>query len=259
MRKINYSSVTEMPHERVPVEQLERISERYHWAAAYAKDKEVIECACGAGQGANILNHISSSYIAGDLDGDLVSLSQKNNPNISFKIFDASILPFSDESFDVVLVCEAIYYFPNVSEFLQEAKRVLKKNGKVLIVTANPNLFDFNPSPHTHIYPSVINMGSYFSENGFKYISAEGGTDTSKAGLRQQLLRPVKFIASRLNLIPGTMKGKSWLKKLFFGGNFISMPLSVDYEENKSILVKSIDMSKNDKKHKVLYFVGEKI
>ena len=102
-------------------------------------------------------------------------------------------------------------------------------------------------------------MGSYFSENGFKYISAEGGTDTSKAGLRQQLLRPVKFIASRLNLIPGTMKGKSWLKKLFFGGNFISMPLSVDYEENKSILVKSIDMSKNDKKHKVLYFVGEKI
>jgi len=254
----SYTAVTELPGEKIPREQLSRISERYHWAASYSEGKDVLECACGAGQGAKLLKHVSRSYIAGDFDGELVAISQRNNAGISFDNFDASKMPYKDAAFDVILVCEAVYYFPKIDDFLMEAKRVLRKNGKILIVSANPSLFDFNPSPFTFNYPSVISMGEYFSKHGFKYLSAEGGTDTFKVSLRQRFLRPVKFIASRLGLIPKTMKGKSWLKKAFFGGDFISMPTSIKFNKNEPVLVKSIDKNNNDKRHKVLYFVGEK-
>jgi len=255
---VSYGTVTELPEEMIPQEQLSRISERYHWAAGYSKGKDVLECACGAGQGASILNHVSSSYAAGDLDENLVSLSRRNNPDILFKVFGASRIPFDDDSFDVVLACEAIYYFPDISEFLKEAKRVLKKNGKILIVSANPNLFDFNPSPFTYVYPSINDMRIYFHKNGFKFLSAQGGTNISKVNMRQKLLRPIKFVASKLNLIPKTMTGKSWLKKLFFGGNFVAMPRCLKYEEGRSVSLDTLSLSENDYSCKVLYFVGEK-
>jgi ubiquinone/menaquinone biosynthesis C-methylase UbiE len=254
----SYSTITELPGEKIPNEQLSRISERYHWAAIHSKGKDVLECACGAGQGAKLLKYVSRNYIAGDFDQELVSISQKNNPDISFDNFDASNMPYKDAVFDVILVCEAIYYFPEIDKFLKEAKRVLRKNGKILIVSVNPNLFDFNPSPFTFNYLGVIGMGEYFSKHGFRYYSVEGGTDTLEVGVRQRFLRPIKFIASRLNLIPKTMKGKSWLKKIFFGGEFVRMPVSIVYSKNEPILVKSIDKNSNDKRHKVLYFIGEK-
>jgi len=254
----SYSHVTELPEELVPQEQLLRITERYLWASGYSNNKDVLECACGAGQGAKMLNAVSRSYLAGDIDKELVKQSQENNPNIKFKLFDASNMPFPEESFDVVLICEAIYYIPDISKFLQETRRVLKKNGKILIVSANPTLFDFNPSPYTFEYPDVVSMGVYFKKNGFKYLSVEGGTDTIQIGLRQKLLRPVKFLASRLNLIPKTMKGKSWLKKVFFGGEFVNMPVSIEYNTNNPVLLKPIDKNSNDKRYKVLYFAASK-
>jgi|APSaa5957512535_1039671.scaffolds.fasta_scaffold07408_7 SAM-dependent methyltransferase len=255
----SYSTITELPNEKVPLEQILRITERYCWASKFAIEQDVLECACGAGQGADLLNSISHSYVAADYDKGLISIAKQNNPVVNFKVFDALNIPFDDGSFDVVLICEALYYFSDISKFLQEAKRVLRRGGKILIVSANPGLFDFNPSPFTYTYPSVTDMGEYFNINGFKYISAEGGTSTAESGLRQKLLRPVKLIASRLNLIPKTMKGKSWLKKMFFGGEFVSMPNSIVCKENKPIFVNTIEMDKNDTTHKVLYFVGEKI
>jgi ubiquinone/menaquinone biosynthesis C-methylase UbiE len=253
----SYSHVTELPEELVPQEQLLRITERYLWASGYSNNKDVLECACGAGQGAKMLNAVSRSYVAGDIDKELVKQSQENNPNIKFKLFDATNMPFPDESFDVVLICEAIYYIPDISKFLQETRRVLRKNGKVLIVSANSSLFDFNPSLFTYNYPTVIEMGAHFKRSGFKYISVEGGTKINSTSLRQRLLRPIKFIASQLNIIPKTMKGKSWLKKLFFGGKFVMMPKRINCE-NKDILLESLDVYENNTDYKVLYFIGEK-
>jgi hypothetical protein len=124
-------------------------------------------------------------------------------------------------------------------------------------VSANPNLFDFNPSKLTFTYPGVMIMGEYFKATGFQYVSAEGGTDTSLVNFRQKILRPFKFIASRLKIIPETMEGKAWLKKMFFGGELVEMPKSVSYSGNP-VSLNPVNMGSNDTKHKVLYFIGEK-
>ena len=253
----SYATVTELPGEMIPREQLDRMVERYSWASHYASGKDVLECSCGAGQGAKLLNSVSKSYIAGDFDMDLVELSKFHNPAINFHQFDALKIPFNDETFDVILVCEAIYYFPDIELFLKEVNRVLKKNGKILIVTANPHLFDFNPGKYTYKYPGVLDMKNYFDATNFNYISAEGGTDVSQVNLRQKILRPIKFIAAKFNLIPKTMLGKAWLKKIFFGGGFVEMPANIEVEDNK-VALNPIDLGFNDTSHKVLYFVGEK-
>jgi len=253
----SYITVTEIPGEMIPKEQYLRMAERYCWASQYAQGKDVLECSCGAGQGAKLLNSVSNTYTAGDYDDDLVKLSTFHNPNIYFHKFDALQMPFDDEMFDVVLVCEAIYYFPKIEVFLKEVNRVLRKNGKVLIVSANPDLFDFNPSKYTYTYPSVVDMKNYFRATGFKYLSAEGGTEVSSVNFRQKILRPLKFLATKFKLIPKTMVGKAWLKKLFFGGKFVEMPASIETNNNLGSL-NSINLNLNDTKHKVLYFIGEK-
>lgn len=48
-----------------------------------------------------------------------------------------SSLPFADDSFDIVLVAHAIEYTGNQIGLLEEAWRVLKPNGKILIIAPN--------------------------------------------------------------------------------------------------------------------------
>ena len=95
----SYVTVTELPGELVPKEQYLRMVERYKWAAKYAAGKDVLECACGAGQGANLLSTLSKTYTAGDFDQGLVTLSKSYNPKVSFVQFDALKMPFKAGSF----------------------------------------------------------------------------------------------------------------------------------------------------------------
>jgi len=259
MTNISYSTVTELPYEEVPKEQIERITERYYWASKHSENKNVLECACGAGQGAEILNSSANLYVAGDYDKEIVDIAQRNHNNkIKFHVFDACNSPFSSNIFDIVLICEAIYYIPEISDFLNEAWRVLKPGGKVMIVTANSSLFDFNKSPYTYVYPDVLTMSKLFSAHKFNFISAEGGTNLSDTNIRQKIFRPLKFMASKLGIIPKTMSGKAWLKKIFFGGSCVRMPEKISSNLVNIELPKQISKNKNNKDYKVLYFVGEK-
>lgn len=255
--KSNYTSVSELPGEIVPVEQYLRIAQRYHWAAKHCNGKDVLECACGAGQGSKLLKSISKSYTAGDYDQELIDIAEQQNSDIQFLKFDASKMPFETGSFDIVLVCEAIYYFDDIKKFLNEVYRVLRVCGKILIVSANPNLYDFNPGKWTFTYPDVVSIEKYFNDCDFEILSVEGGISVSSINIRQKLLRPIKFLASKLNIMPQTMNGKAWLKKLFYGGERIKMPASIELVHNL-VEPSSLELGINDTKHKVLFFIGEK-
>ncbi|MDO5734452.1 MAG: class I SAM-dependent methyltransferase [Eubacteriales bacterium] len=54
--------------------------------------------------------------------------------NLSFKREDASNLSFPDESFDCIVISNVLHIIPNPELALQEASRVLKGDGKVLII-----------------------------------------------------------------------------------------------------------------------------
>ena len=145
----SYLAVTERPGQLASRMQLEMMEARYAWAAEHAREKDVLEAACGAGMGLPVLADVARSVQAGDVDlenlraaGGVRRESEHHREGVPRR--GASV---SKESFDLVLLFEAIYYLPDARRFFQETRRVLRPGGKLLIVTVNPEWDGFNPSP----------------------------------------------------------------------------------------------------------------
>jgi SAM-dependent methyltransferase len=164
--------------------------------------------------------------------------------------FDAQALPFPDSSKDVVIICEAIYYLPNVDKFLDECRRVLRRNGQLLIVVANKDLSDFNPSPHSHAYLGPVELNERLSRRGFA-VECFGYLPIDTVSLLQRILRPMKRLAVALGVVPKTMKGKQLLKRVIFG-RLVPMPAEL-IESSRYVEPTPIRADAPDRRHKVIY------
>ena len=158
-------------------------------------------------------------------------------------------MPFADNSKDVIIMFEAIYYIPDVDRFAQECRRVLRPDGKVLIATANKDLYDFNPSPYSYKYFGAVELNEFFSKNGFA-SKLFGYMDVSKVSLKQRVFRPLKRFAVKFNLIPGDTQGKKLFKRIFFG-KLILMTVEIDGKMLDYKATTPLDDSSPDKRHKI--------
>ena len=132
--QIDYVSVTEIAGDEVSQEQVDRLCNRYYWAGQYCKDKDVLEVACGTGQGLGYLSGIAKSLEAGDYSQDILKIARQHyGDRIILQQFDALEMPFPDNSKDVIILFEAIYYLPDAERFIQECTRILRADGRVLI------------------------------------------------------------------------------------------------------------------------------
>ena len=50
-------------------------------------------------------------------------------------VADASFLPFKDSSFDKAISVNSIYYFKNPLLFAEKVSKMIKKNGKIIVIT----------------------------------------------------------------------------------------------------------------------------
>jgi SAM-dependent methyltransferase len=248
----NFVSVTEISGDDVTQEQVERLARRYYWAADYCRGKDVLEVACGAAQGLGYLASVARSVNVGDYCRPLLDIARQHyNGRFRFLHFDAHQLPFADASFDVVLICEALYYLADVDRFFLETRRVLRPGGTLLVVTANKDLFDFNPSPYSTRYLGVVELRETLARHGFAAPQFFGDTPVGAASGRQRLLRPVKAVAARLGLIPKSMRGKKLLKKLVFGG-LVKMPSEITGDTARRVPVTTVPAGSANRDHKVI-------
>lgn len=248
----DFLSVTEIAGDEVTREQVERLCNRYYWAGRYCSNKDVLEVACGTGQGLGYLAGIAKTLSAGDYSGAILDIAHQHYGNrILLKQFDAQDIPFADNSADIIILFEAIYYLTDAKQFIRECTRVLRPGGRVLIATANKDLFDFNPSPHSHTYYGVLELQAVFSQHGFK-TEFFGDTPIDNVSMRQKILRPIKKLVVSLGLMPKSMAGKKFFKKIVFG-NLVAMPAEID--ENTALYVEPnpIAADSPDTRHKVIY------
>ncbi len=249
---VEFASVTEIAGDEVSQEQVQRICNRYYWAGQYCNDKDVLEVACGTGQGLGYLSSLATSLIAGDYDNSIFEMARKHYAQrVDLRQFDAQDMPFDDKCFDVIILFEAIYYLPKAEKFVSECHRILRPGGKVLIATANKDLYDFNPSPYTYKYYGTVELNRLFTDRGFS-VELFGDTPVDQISIRQKILRPVKKIASSLHLIPGSMKAKKRLKKIMFG-ELIKMPAEIYEGMVEYKIPTAISHLHPDIKHKVIY------
>ena len=253
----DYLEVTELAGEPVSAEQIQRLERRYFWARHYCAGVDVHELACGTGQSVALLAQVAKSFAASDGSQPMLEIAKKYyGQRIAFGKLDAQSVPLADASVDVLILFEALYYLPNADAFFRQAYRVLRSGGVLLIATANKDLYDFNPSPHSHEYLGVAELSRRLGSTGFS-VEMFGDTPLAEVSTLQKMLRPVKNMASKLGLIPKSMAAKKLLKRLVFG-KLISMPAEIFYDESRYIAPVPLALGVPDQKYKVILCAAHK-
>ena len=219
-----FIEVTETSKSFVSKEQIQRMENRYSWASSLSKSKDVIEIACGTGQGLSLIQNSARSVKACDISKKMINTAKEtySEESIEFQVSDALSLPYKNNSADIIILFEAIYYLKNISQFMHEVKRVLRPNGELLISTANSDLYDFNPSPYSINYYGAKDLYDLLAENNYK-VELFADLSLKNITIKQKLFRLIKYLSVRLNLMPKTMKGKKIFKNIVYG-DLVKMP-----------------------------------
>ena len=109
----------------------------YELIRPVVRHKTVLELATGTGL---IAKHIvnAAAYIeATDASAEMIAEAKRDNRSakLHFSVQDMFRLPYAEESFDVVIVSNALHIVPQPEKALQEIKRVLKDDGVLIAPT----------------------------------------------------------------------------------------------------------------------------
>ena len=101
------------------------------------EEMNVLELACGTGQLSFRLSDSVKLWEATDFSKAMIEEAKKKTggSQLYFSVKDATDLPYSDETFDVVVIGNALHVMPNPEKALSEIHRVLKKDGKLYAPT----------------------------------------------------------------------------------------------------------------------------
>lgn len=95
------------------------------------KNKTVLELACGTGQLSFRMYDKAQNWQATDYSENMIKDARKRNTDskLNFSIQDATNLTYADESFDIVVIANALHIMPDPGKALTEIGRVLKPGG----------------------------------------------------------------------------------------------------------------------------------
>ena len=133
--------------------------------AKYSSPKKILDIATGTGDIAINLSKINGSKIEGvDVSGNMLKIARKKIDelkidNIALKTCEAENLVFEDNHFDIVSIGYGVRNFSNLEKGLSESYRVLKKDGKLIILeTSIPEnlIIRFMYTIITSIYIPII-------------------------------------------------------------------------------------------------------
>ncbi len=102
------------------------------------KGKLVLEVGCGMGTDSRSISRRGADIVSLDLSFNNVSFALKGMQIFSLKgrgvNADAEKLPFKDNTFDIVYSFGVLHHTPDTQKAINEARRVLKPNGKSIIM-----------------------------------------------------------------------------------------------------------------------------
>ncbi len=108
------------------------------WIRPHLKrDMNVLELACGTGLLSYPLSSRARHWEATDFSPAMIAEAKKKNHSsrLHFSVQDATALPYAPESFDAVVIANALHIMPYPDKALAEIRRVLKPEGLLFAPT----------------------------------------------------------------------------------------------------------------------------
>ena len=111
--------------------------EMYALIRPVVKAKTVLELATGTGLIAKHIVNAAAHIEATDASAEMIAEAKRDNPSakLHFSVQDMFRLPYAEESFDVVIVSNALHIVPQPEKALAEIHRVLKDDGVLIAPT----------------------------------------------------------------------------------------------------------------------------
>ncbi|MBR6142897.1 MAG: class I SAM-dependent methyltransferase [Treponema sp.] len=121
-------------YERVMKSQKSIYDYIYKEISAAASAKNVLELATGPGMIAKHIASSAKSVTATDFAPKMIETAKKGSvpDNVSFEVADATNLRYQNDSFDLVVIANALHIIPEPEKALAEIDRVLKANGTLI-------------------------------------------------------------------------------------------------------------------------------
>ena len=162
----------------------------YRRIGEVAKGKDVLELATGPGMIARHIAALANHVVATDFAPKMIETARKakNPENVRFEVADATSLRFMDESFDVVVIANALHIIPNPEKALAEIDRVLKKDG-ILIA---PN-FIFQAGGKKNLWQKFLSLvgvrfAHEWTEDEYKsFLKGNGWTITKDCVMKGRI------------------------------------------------------------------------
>ncbi len=109
----------------------------YELIRPVVKDKTVLELAAGTGLIARHIVNAAAHIEATDVSPEMITEARRGNcsAKLHFSVQDMFSLPYAGNSFDVVIVSNALHIVPQPEKSLREIKRVLKDDGVLIAPT----------------------------------------------------------------------------------------------------------------------------
>ena len=111
--------------------------EMYELIRPIVRHKTVLELATGTGLIAKHIVNAAAHIEATDASAEMIAEAKRDNRSakLHFSVQDMFRLPYANQSFNVVIVSNALHIVPQPEKALQEIKRVLKDDGVLIAPT----------------------------------------------------------------------------------------------------------------------------
>jgi ArsR family transcriptional regulator len=116
---------------------------------------ELIDLGTGTGRLLQVLSAHVNRGIGVDSSREMLAVARSNleaseTNNCHVRHGDIFSLPFSDECADLITVHHVLHFLANPHEAVQEAARLLRRGGHLLIIDFTPHELEFLRSEHAH-------------------------------------------------------------------------------------------------------------
>jgi ubiquinone/menaquinone biosynthesis C-methylase UbiE len=164
---------------------------------ALLRPERILETAAGTGIATRALSESvpGATIVATDINPAVVEFAERHehSDRVTFQRADAQDLPFDDATLDLVVCLFGVMFFPDKVRANSEARRVLRRGGRYVLVTFDS--LDLNPIPKA----AGEAVASLFPDDP-RYME-RGPFSYTEAGLVEQDLRSGGFESIELETI----------------------------------------------------------